>query len=74
MSLETLKKRLVATIDDIEDEILLQEALDVLSIDKFDKNEIYYRKRLEEAIQQADAGKVLPSEDVSKMVKEWLIK
>lgn len=74
MNLETLKQKVVAIVDASKNEMLLQDVLEILSDDKLNEREDYYRIRLEESIRQADAGKVVPSENVHQMARQWLTK
>lgn len=69
MSLKTLKQQIIAIVGTLEDEALLQDVLDILSDEKLSEKEDYYRIRLEESIRQADAGKVIPAEEVHQKIR-----
>lgn len=74
MDLETLKHQIVATVDASQDEILLQDIADILSMNGFNKDEAYYKNRLEESIKQADAGSLTSNETVHQMARQWITK
>jgi hypothetical protein len=81
MDKETLKKKLHAQIDAIDDELALQMLHDAAidyskAEDKDTREELTPEqlKRLEKSLQQCDEGKTIPHEEVQKRIKEWLTK
>lgn len=74
MNLETLKHQIVATVDASQDAVLLQDIADILLMNGFNKDEAYYKNRLEESIKQADAGSLTSSEIVHQMARQWITK
>ena len=76
-----IKKRLHDYIDRIEDESQLQMLRDAAEVyAKKNQAEILdlltdeQLKRLEQAVQEADKGKLIPHEEVAKISKQWLSK
>ena len=80
MSIEERKQQLHLYIDSINDEEELEVISDTLEIyAPHQKNGNDYltpeqRQRLEESIQQAKMGMVIPHEEVMKMARQWITK
>lgn len=77
--IKQLRTKLYSQIEQIQDETtlqLLQEAVTAYSSqnDNVEELSLEQQKRLQESIQQADAGQTFANEEVKQKTKEWLSK
>jgi len=78
MAVEELKKQLHSYIDLIDDEETLYELNDTVAAYATEQPDIIdlltpeQLARLDESIQQADRGELIPHEEVMKKTREWI--
>ncbi|MCX6351687.1 MAG: hypothetical protein NTX03_07485 [Bacteroidetes bacterium] len=76
MSRTELREKIIATINGIEDELVLQEIYRLLEVD-LSEEEVYnlsalQKEKINKAIDDINAGNTLSDDAANKQIDEWL--